>query len=195
MVDNSDYIPANAIRFDEAFERLFDADPRASEIRAELDRLIEAELSGPEYDEAWDRVEVVQKEVGEFFRNELKNGALDAYRRDPYTGQELKIPPNEWEDALILAGTDLEFPPSYFLETEFDSWLKKTKGDIRKHGRRPSAVETAKRVINALYPNGVPNDKATSTVWNEVGEYCRDPEHREWPPSYSSVQRALGRRN
>jgi hypothetical protein len=27
MADTSDYIPANGIRFDRAFERLFDADP------------------------------------------------------------------------------------------------------------------------------------------------------------------------
>jgi len=192
MVDNSDYIPANAIRFGEAFERLFDAiNPNAAELRAELDRLIEAEA---DYDDAIDKWDIARTEVDNFFRSELTSDALKAYQRDPYTGDPMRVPAKDWENAAILPGEDLAFPPIYFLEAEFDPWLKKAKGDIKKHGSRPSAVETTKRVINALYPNGVPNDKATMAVWNEVNEYFRDPAHPERPPSYSSVQRALGRR-
>jgi hypothetical protein len=192
MVDNSDYIPANAIRFGEAFERLFEAiDPNATELKAELDRLIEAEA---DYDDAIDRWDIARTEVDDFFRDELRFEALNAYQRDPYTGHPLQVPAKDWENPAILPGEDLAFPPIYFLEAEFDLWLKKAKGDIKKHERRPGAVETTKRVIDTMYPNGVPNDKAAWTVWNEVSEYCRDPAHPERPPSYSSVQRALGRR-
>jgi hypothetical protein len=92
MVDNSDYIPANAIRFGDAFERLFDAiDPNAAELKAELDRLIEAEA---DYDDAMDRWDVARTEVDNFFRNELRFESLNAYQRDPYTG-DLRVQPRK----------------------------------------------------------------------------------------------------
>jgi hypothetical protein len=193
MVDNSDYIPANAIRFGVAFERLFDAiDSNAGELRAEIDRLIETETSGPEYDDAVDKFDVARRDVDIFFRNELRFEALYAYQRDPYTGDPLQVPAKDWENPAILPGEDLAFPPIYFLEAEFDPWLKKAKGDIKKHGRRPSAVKVAQRVISLLYPNGVPDQKSTQAVTDEVDKHCR--ERGEIPPSYSSVERALGRR-
>jgi hypothetical protein len=179
MVDNSDYIPANAIRF-------------VGELRAEINRLIETETSGPEYDDAVDKFDVARRDVDLFFRNELRHGALDARQRDPYTGEEMRVSAKDWENSAILPGEDLAFPPIYFWEAEFDPWLKKAKGDIKKHGRRPSAVETAKRVITALYPNGVPKQKSIQAVTGEVDKHCR--ERGEIPPSYSSVERALGRR-
>ena len=52
MAEISDYIPANEIRFDKAFERLFDLDPRAAELSAKLD-------GGAGYDDSvdeWDTV-------------------------------------------------------------------------------------------------------------------------------------------
>jgi hypothetical protein len=137
MVDNSDYIPANAIRFGEAFERLFDAiDPNAGELRAELDRLIEAEA---DYDDAIGRWDIARTEVDNFLRNGLRFEALNAYQRDPYTGDQLRVPAKDWENPAILPGEDLAFPPIYFLEAEFDPWLKKAKGDIKTHGRPPRA--------------------------------------------------------
>ena len=156
MVDNSDYIPANAIRFGEAFERLFDAiNPNAAELRAELDRLIEAEA---DYDDAIDKWDIARTEVDNFFRSELRSDALNAYQRDPYTGDQLRVPAKDWANPAILPGEDLAFPPIYFLEAEFDPLLKKARENIKKHGSRPSAVETTKRV-NALYPNGVPSEE------------------------------------
>jgi hypothetical protein len=99
MVDNSDYVPANAIRFDKAFERIFDAiDPNAPELKAEIDRLIETETSGPEYDNAVDRWEAAQSDVDIFFRNELRFEALYAYQRDPYTRDQLKVDAKDWEN-------------------------------------------------------------------------------------------------
>ena len=129
MVDNSDYIPANAIRF-------------VGELRAEINRLIETETSGPEYDDAVDKFDVARRDVDIFFRNELRFEALNAYQRDPYTGDQLRVPAKDWENPAILPGEDLAFPPIYFLEGEFDPWLKKAKGDIKKHGRPPRAPPT-----------------------------------------------------
>jgi hypothetical protein len=37
MAEISDYVPADGVRFDKAFERLFEMDPRAAELRAKLD--------------------------------------------------------------------------------------------------------------------------------------------------------------
>jgi hypothetical protein len=130
MVDNSDYIPANAIRFDKAFERLFGAiDPNAAELKAEIDHAVKTETSGPEYDDAVDRWEAARTDVDIFFRNELRNGALDARQRDPYTGEEMRVSAKDWEISAILTGEDLAFPPIYFLEAEFDPWLKKVLGE------------------------------------------------------------------
>jgi len=124
MADTSDYIPTNGIRFDKAFERLFDADPRAAELRTKLDRLVEVDISGgPEYDDALGKWSVARKDMDVFFRRELRIGALKAYQRDPYTGQELLISTKDWEDAPILPGEDLAFPPIYFLKSEFEAWL------------------------------------------------------------------------
>ena len=124
MADTSDYIPTNGIRFDKAFERLFDADPRAAELRTKLDRLVEVDISGgPEYDDALGKWGVARRDVDLFFRRELRNGALNAYQRDPYTGQELQVSKEDWEDAPILPGEDLAFPPIYFLKSEFEAWL------------------------------------------------------------------------
>jgi hypothetical protein len=62
MADTSDYIPANGIRFDRAFDRLFDAGPRAAELRTNLDRLIEVNVSGgPQYDDALGKWGVARK--------------------------------------------------------------------------------------------------------------------------------------
>jgi len=124
MANTSDYIPANGIRFDKAFECLFDTDPRAAELRAKLDRLIEVNISGgSEYDDALGKWGVARKDVDLFFRRELRTGALKAYQRDPYTGQELLVSPEDWQDAPILPGEDLAFPPIYFFKSEFDAWL------------------------------------------------------------------------
>ena len=124
MADTSDYIPTNGIRFDKAFERLFDADPRAAELRTKLDRLVVVDISGgPDYDDALGKWGVARKDVDLFFRGELQNGALKAYQRDPYTGQELLVSPEDWQDAPILPGEDLAFPPIYFLKSEFEAWL------------------------------------------------------------------------
>src|SRR6516225_5066574 len=100
MADTSDYIPESGIRFDKAFERLFDTDPRAAELRSKLDRLIDAHVSsGSEYDDAIEKWGTVRRDVDLFFRTELRNGSLNAYQRDPYTGEELRVSTKEWEDA------------------------------------------------------------------------------------------------
>jgi hypothetical protein len=135
MAYTSDYIPAYGIRFDKAFERLFDADPRAAELRANVDRLIEAELSGgPEYDDAMDKWDTFRREVDLIFRAELRRGALNAYQRDPYIGEELPVSTKNWKDAAILPGEDLGFPPIYFLKSEFEAWIGRIGPDDRHIG-------------------------------------------------------------
>ena len=132
MADTSDYIPANGIRFDKAFERLFDTDPRAAELRSRLDRLIDAHVSsGSEYDDAIEKWGTVRRDVDLFFRTELRNGSLNAYQRDPYTGADVRVSTKDWEDAPILPGEDLEFPPIYFVKSEFEEWLPKASGRER----------------------------------------------------------------
>lgn len=131
MADTSDYIPMNGIRFDKAFQRLFDADPKVVELRTKLDRLIEVDASGgPEYDEALGKWGAARRGVDLFFRSELRDGALNAYQRDPYTGEELPISTEDWKDAPILPGEDLAFPPIYFLKSEFEAWLPKASARI-----------------------------------------------------------------
>ena len=69
MAEISDYIPTNGIRYDEAFERLFDMDPRAAELRAMLNE-------GTESDSAMDQWESTRKRVDLVLRTELRHGAL-----------------------------------------------------------------------------------------------------------------------
>jgi hypothetical protein len=80
----SDYIPTNGIRYDEAFERLFDMDPRAAELRAKLNE-------GTEDDGAIDEWDSTRQHVDIVLRAELRNGALNAYQRDLYTGEQLRL--------------------------------------------------------------------------------------------------------
>jgi hypothetical protein len=55
---------------------------------------------------------------------------LNAYQRDPYTGEELRISTEDWKDAPILPGEDLAFPPIYFLKSEFEAWLPRASARI-----------------------------------------------------------------
>jgi hypothetical protein len=108
MADLSGHIPANALWFKEAFERLRDADPRTAEVRAELDRL--DSLSGPygseaEWDDAWEKLVVIEEYVARSFREQLYYGKLTGYRRDPNTGQELRVPADEWKAAKMMGGS------------------------------------------------------------------------------------------
>jgi hypothetical protein len=131
MAEISDYVPADGVRFDKAFERLFEMDPRAAELRAKLD-------GGAAYDDAVDGWEAVRKDVDLVFRTDLRNGALNAYQRDPYTGEELKVSSKDWESAAILPGEELAFPPIYFLKSEFEAWLLDVSGRVsggRTHGQ------------------------------------------------------------
>jgi hypothetical protein len=118
MAEISDYIPANGIRYDKAFERLFELDPRAAELSAKLD-------GGARYDDTVDEWDIVRKDIDLVFRTELRDGALNAYQRDPYTGEELRLSTKDWETAAVLPGQELAFPPIYFLKSEFETWLVK----------------------------------------------------------------------
>ena len=129
MTELSDYIPVNGIRYDKVFDRLFNLDPRAAELRAKLD-------GGTGYDDAVDEWDAVRKDIDLVFRMELRSGALSAYQRDPYTGEELRLSTKDWEPAAILPGEALAFPPIYFLQSEFEAWLLKASGRFRDAQRQ-----------------------------------------------------------
>jgi hypothetical protein len=124
MAEISDYIPTDGIRYDEAFERLFDLDPRAAELRAKLN-------GGAGYDGAIDEWDSTRQDVDLVLRAELRNGALNAYQRDLYTGEQLRLSAKDWEGAAILPGEELSFPPIYFLKSEFEAWLLQASGRFR----------------------------------------------------------------
>jgi hypothetical protein len=130
MAEISDYIPINGIRYDEAFERLFDMDPRAAELRAKLNE-------GTEYDGAVDEWDSTRKHIDLVLRTELRDGALNAYQRDLYTGEQLQLSTKDWEGAAILPGEELSFPPIYFLQSEFEAWLLTASGRFRDGQRQP----------------------------------------------------------
>jgi hypothetical protein len=130
MAEISDYIPTNGIRYDEAFERLFDMDPRAAELRAKLNE-------GTEDDGAIDEWDSTRQHVDIVLRAELRNGALNAYQRDLYTGEQLRLATKDWEGAAILPGEELAFPPIYFVKSEFEAWLLRASGRFRDNRRQP----------------------------------------------------------
>jgi hypothetical protein len=131
MAEISDYIPANGIRYDEAFDRLFDLDPRAAELRAKLNE-------GTEYDGAIDEWDSRRQHIDVVLRTELKDGALNAYQRDLYTGEQLRLSGKDWESLAILPGEELSFPPIYFVKSEFDTWLLTASGRFRDGREQPA---------------------------------------------------------
>lgn len=124
MAEISDYIPTNAIRYDEAFERIFDLDPRAAALRATLNE-------GTGYDGAIDEWDSTRQHIDLVLRTELRHGALNAYQRDIYTGEQLQLATKDWEGLAILPGEELSFPPIYFLKPEFEAWLLQASGRFR----------------------------------------------------------------
>jgi hypothetical protein len=130
MAEISDYIPSNGIRYDEAFEHLFDLDPRAAELRALLN-------DGTANDGAIDQWESMRKQVDLVLRAELRHGALNAYQRDLYTGEQLRLATKDWEGVAILPGEELSFPPIYFVKSEFETWLSTASHRFRNVGKQP----------------------------------------------------------
>lgn len=130
MAEISDYIPTNGIRYDEAFERLFDMDPGAAELRAKLN-------GGTEYEGAVDDWETSRKRIDFVLRTELRLGALNAYQRDLYTGEQLRLSTKDWEGVAILPGEELSFPPIYFLRSEFEAWLSTASDRFRDVQKQP----------------------------------------------------------
>jgi hypothetical protein len=128
MAEISDYIPTDGIRYDEAFERLFDLDPGAAELRAKLNE-------GTGYDGAIDEWDSRRQHIDLVLRTELRNGALSAYQRDLYTGEQLRLATKDWEGVAILPGEELSFPPIYFLQSEFEAWLLQASGRFRDDQR------------------------------------------------------------
>ena len=102
MQDELDRVPADAIFYSEALERVFDArHPDAATLRAAIQQTsVMTEESLKNHDESWSRWneawrswDKARSETQEWFRNELANGALDFYQRDPATGEKLRLDP------------------------------------------------------------------------------------------------------
>jgi hypothetical protein len=199
MADISDHIPADAIRFDEAFKRLCDADPRAAEVRAELDHL-GAELDRPEakvsvlqWADPYNKLQDLERDVGRFFLHELKYGALNAYRRDPRIGQEVRVPAEEWEGSEIWAGDYVSFPPIYFRKSEFAAWLRKVSGR-KGRGRPPDQRKKAKDILVAVFGTAQPPEEIDDDdLYAAAKQYCVDKQI-SYPPDKTTFLRASGRR-
>jgi hypothetical protein len=174
MADTSDRIPANAIRFDEAFNRLLDADPRTAEVRAELDRLYGAQLhDGPEWDDAYNKLQEIEQDVGRALREALRYGPLKAYQRNSNTGLQEPVPPEDWERIIIGAGDAVTFPPIYFLKSEFDDWLQKIQGNTQKRGRPPKGRDAVKEARIALWGDA-PITEEPSAARDKVIQWLND---------------------
>jgi hypothetical protein len=105
--------------------------PRAAELKTKIDRLIDTDVSGgSEYNDTIDKWGTARRDADLSFRTQLRNGALNAYQRDPYTGENLRVSSKNWEDAPVLPGEDLEFPPIYFVKSGFEAWLSKSCGKV-----------------------------------------------------------------
>jgi hypothetical protein len=196
MADLSDHIPANATRFDEGFKRLCDADPRAAEVRTEFDRFeldrLEGKVCAPQMADAYNKLEDIERDVADFFLEELSCGSLAAYRRDPHTGQDLRVPAEEWNYAEIVAGDYKTFPPVYFLKVEFDAWFRKVQGKNRKKGS--PVLELAGRALRTKFGDHVPR-LPIKELTRSVHGWCKEQEipENEWP-SPTHILRAAGRR-
>jgi hypothetical protein len=202
MADTSDSIPANGIRFNKAFELLFNAIcPDAAELNATLNRLdqtaldraITPEADEPEHQEFWARWEAAHKEVEPILLDALRSGELTAYQFNPRTEKDRDIPVKYWEADLILSGDVLEHPPIYFFKADFDAWLKKVLGENKRRGRPPIKRDIAERACKELWGGPPPKDMGTAEARDKVIQWCSDKEISEWPMD-DTILRALGRK-
>ena len=190
MADTSDHIPASAIRFHEAFERLLAVEPKAAEVIAELGRLERAKvIDDTQWADAYNKLEDIERDVADSFQEELSCGALNAYRRDRHTGQDLRVPAEEWKDAEIVAGDYKTFPPVYFLKVEFESWLKKIRGNTKKRGRPPKGRDAVDEARMALWGDA-PIREAPSVARDMVTQWLFDKQ--KIVPSDDTILRGLG---
>jgi hypothetical protein len=201
MADLSDSIPANGILFNDAFALLFnaicsDADALNATLnrlgQTALDRVTTPEADEPEHQEFWDKWDSAHKEVEPILLEALRSGTLIARRFNSRAALVQFVPLEYWQADLLLPGDDLEYPPIYFVKSEFETWLRRIIRRDQNPGRHPIELERAIRAIRTLHSDGVPDWMTTTAVTKEVEGYCI--EQKEIPPSYSSVQRALGRR-
>jgi hypothetical protein len=103
MQDELDRVPADAIFYNEAFERVFDAlHPDAPRLRAEIEQIsvmTSASFKNPDQELKDRRYEIFKKweearsKTQTWFRNQLAIGELDFYQRDPVTGEKLSVRP------------------------------------------------------------------------------------------------------
>jgi hypothetical protein len=136
MQDELDRVPADAIFYSEAFERVFDAlHPNAARLRAEIEQISvmtsanftnpDKELEGRRH-EIFKEWEEARSKTQNFFRNQLAMGELDFYQRDSVTGEKLRLHPDLFlsKYAFNRFSPDPLDPPIFFIKADFETWLE-----------------------------------------------------------------------
>ena len=134
MQDELDRVPADAIFYNEAFERVFDAlHPDAPRLRAEIEQIsvmTSASFKNPDQELKDRRYEIFKKweearsKTQTWFRNQLAMGELDFYQRDSVTGEKLRLHPDLFlsKYAFNRFSPDPPDPPVFCIKADFEKW-------------------------------------------------------------------------
>jgi hypothetical protein len=167
-MDADDPIPIDATALVDAYQQT-----RTAYI-SDWDRLA-AGISSDRDDPCWS-IDLAERIVERFFRGALAQGELNAYVRDPNTGQRLKLLKlDDWGPASFHPGICSNFTspndvfcpgpdstvhhmrrPVFVITGELKSWLHKIPGAPKKRvGRRPHDWDTIeKRIFKLMDENG-----------------------------------------
>jgi hypothetical protein len=155
MQDELDRVPADAIFYSEAFERVFDMwHPDAAELRVAIERTsVMTEASFKSRDESWARWNEAHRkwdkaraETQKWFRNQLAMGALDFYQRDPATGEKLRLHPDTFNSkyAFYAFSPDPVDPPVFFIEADFEKWREQADSGDATNNPAPASIGATK---------------------------------------------------
>lgn len=197
MADTSDSIPANAIRLNDAFKRLFDAiSPDAAKLNATMNhldetarnRMVTAGANEPAHRKFWDKWDAAHRKTDPILLDALRRGELTAYRFNPRLGENRDIPVTDWEADYILSGDDLEYPPAYLLKSPFDKWLRGIQGEKQKRSKGSPKLDLAKQALKEKYGDAPLDNESVKILHGVVYDYCI--KHNEQTPSQRVILRA-----
>jgi hypothetical protein len=197
MIGTAETIPADGIFFDKALDRVFDARrPDAAELRAAIEKTSVMSVESFEshdqawtrWDDAWRHWEEARSEIRKWFRDELAIGALDVYRRDPVTGESLKLNPR----VFVFEYANHENPPVFFLQTDFERWLRNIQGQKRKGS---PVLDRANKILERVFQSKIPdrNEMDNKALLRAVDKYLKE-NPGEPPLTDSTILRAAGRK-
>jgi hypothetical protein len=161
-MDADDPIPVDAIGLVEAYQLT-----RSAHI-PDWDRLANRITSND--DDPWWSVDLAERVVERFFRDALAKGELNAYVRDPISGERLQLlNRDDWSLAGFLPGISSNFTspndlfcpgpdstidgmrrPVFVIKKELDTWRKFANGMRKKGGRTPHDWETIEKKVFEL---------------------------------------------